>query len=144
MKPEDVIKDTRFLKYIKVDPVTGCWNWTGAVTCNGYGNYRVGGKYGRQLRPHRYAYEIVIGSIIPGMYIHHRCENKLCVNPVHLSMVTAQDNTLNNCNPAALNSIKTHCKNGHPFDDKNTLIRPDGRRRCRTCEAEGARRRRRA
>jgi hypothetical protein len=28
----------------------------------------------------------------------------------------------------------THCINGHPFDEANTIIRKDGFRRCRTCK----------
>ncbi len=38
------------------------------------------------------------------------------------------------------NTNKTHCKNGHPFDEKNTGYRTDGKRRyCRACAAERAR-----
>lgn len=29
----------------------------------------------------------------------------------------------------------THCKNGHEFTTKNTYIRPDGHRQCRSCTA---------
>ena len=29
--------------------------------------------------------------------------------------------------------IKTHCHNGHPFDEENTAFTSDGKRRCRTC-----------
>lgn len=28
---------------------------------------------------------------------------------------------------------KTHCKNGHPYDEKNTITSKDGRRSCRIC-----------
>lgn len=28
---------------------------------------------------------------------------------------------------------KTHCPAGHPYDEANTLVYADGRRRCRTC-----------
>lgn len=28
---------------------------------------------------------------------------------------------------------KTHCPQGHPYDDENTYISPDGRRMCRAC-----------
>lgn len=31
------------------------------------------------------------------------------------------------------NARKTHCKNGHPFDEENTLLRY-GRRRCLACQ----------
>ena len=29
--------------------------------------------------------------------------------------------------------LKTHCKHGHPYDEKNTYIKPDGNRDCRPC-----------
>jgi hypothetical protein len=35
---------------------------------------------------------------------------------------------------------KTHCDSGHPFDDENTYIRPDGHRACRECRREAKRR----
>ena len=28
---------------------------------------------------------------------------------------------------------RTHCKHGHPFDQANTHVRPDGSRQCRAC-----------
>ncbi|MFE9235221.1 hypothetical protein [Cellulosimicrobium funkei] len=28
---------------------------------------------------------------------------------------------------------KTHCPNGHPYNEQNTVVYADGRRRCRTC-----------
>lgn len=31
------------------------------------------------------------------------------------------------------NAQKTHCKNGHAYDETNTRRDPDGRRHCRTC-----------
>jgi hypothetical protein len=38
---------------------------------------------------------------------------------------------------------KTHCPKGHPFNEANTAITRDGARRCRQCDAERGRRRRR-
>lgn len=37
---------------------------------------------------------------------------------------------------SAVNAAKTACGNGHPFDEVNTHIRPDGRRQCRRCHRE--------
>ena len=35
------------------------------------------------------------------------------------------------------NWYRTHCRNGHPFDEINTYIQPKSRKRlCRTCESE--------
>lgn len=37
------------------------------------------------------------------------------------------------------NSLKTHCKNGHPFDEANTYFGPAGTRTCRICQRERGR-----
>ena len=34
---------------------------------------------------------------------------------------------------AAANAAKTHCPQGHAYDGDNLHLRPDGKRRCRTC-----------
>lgn len=44
---------------------------------------------------------------------------------------------------ADLGKRKTHCQNGHPFDEKNTRIRKNGQRSCRACANEREKRRRR-
>jgi hypothetical protein len=31
----------------------------------------------------------------------------------------------------------THCPRGHPFDAENTVIQPNGTRRCRACRHFG-------
>lgn len=37
---------------------------------------------------------------------------------------------------------KTHCPGGHLYDEKNTLLTPEGYRQCRACHAERERRKR--
>jgi hypothetical protein len=39
-------------------------------------------------------------------------------------------------------SARTHCPEGHPYDEVNTVINADGKRRCRTCINARARARR--
>jgi hypothetical protein len=36
---------------------------------------------------------------------------------------------------------KTHCKNGHPYNEQNTLLTPQGFRACRQCHADRQRER---
>lgn len=64
-----------------IDETTGCWVWLKATFANGYGNAYRGG---RDVRAHRWFYEEHVGPIPDGHHVHHRCENKLCVNPDHL------------------------------------------------------------
>ena len=63
-----------------------CWLWTGATQTRGYGSVGVGN--GRTALAHRVAYQQTVGPIPDGMTIDHVCENKVCVNPDHLEVVT--------------------------------------------------------
>lgn len=62
----------------------------GATTHNGYGTVRSNGRY---HRAHRRAWELVCGKIPEGMFVLHKCDNRKCCNPFHLSLGTARDNT---------------------------------------------------
>lgn len=67
---------------------TGCVLWIGA-TKGGYGVIVIDG---RQRAAHRVAYELARGPIAEGLVVDHLCENKLCVNPEHLDLVTPGEN----------------------------------------------------
>lgn len=68
-----------------------CWEWTGYVDPNGYGQY--GGAEGTRL-PHRIAYEYLVGPVPPGLHVDHVCRNRKCVNAAggHLEPVTPREN----------------------------------------------------
>jgi hypothetical protein len=71
--------------WAKVKKGAGCWVWTGAVTTTGYGVFQKGRRGENLHKAHRFSYEIHHGEIPSGSLILHSCDNKLCVNPSHLS-----------------------------------------------------------
>lgn len=105
----------------RVEITDSCWVWKGRVNSYGYG---VSG-YGRKA--HRLAWMLDGRPLAKRKELHHRCRNKLCVNPEHLELMTVEAHR-------AL-PRKTHCKHGHPLISENLYVYASGRR-CRTCAQE--------
>lgn len=83
------------------DEASGCWVWTGALNLNprdpsrgGYGyTSRVVDGRAEKVYVHRWAYERYVGPIPEGLFVMHRCDNRRCWNPEHLTTGSASDNT---------------------------------------------------
>lgn len=118
--------------YIAEDVDDGCHIWTGYTDEDGYGVISANGK---NQRAHRVSYVFSNGEIPEGLQIRHTCDNRPCVNPAHLLVGTTQDNTGDMMSRGRHHqSCKTHCSQGHPYDEANTYIRPhDGNRDCIIC-----------
>jgi hypothetical protein len=85
------------LKQYVIDKELGCHVWQGKITYQGYGYF-----YDNQTRhkeaAHRMAYLEYIGPIKRGhrvkdLVVRHLCSNPPCINPKHLAVGTAKDNT---------------------------------------------------
>lgn len=109
----------RLMNRVKVNPETGCWEWTGFRKPNGYA------QFGRNKYAHRVSYGLYVGIIPDGMGLDHLCRNKGCVNPEHLEPVTQGENVRR--------AAKTHCKHGHPLFGDNLKLTAKGYRECRIC-----------
>jgi hypothetical protein len=121
----------------RVVPVeSGCWEWTGYRTRDGYGSVKHAGK---MMKAHRVAYEAAYDPIPDGMIVCHKCDNPACCNPNHLWLGTDADNQRDMVAKGRhANQRKTHCPKGHRYTESNTY-RSNGKRSCRTCAVGASR-----
>lgn len=69
----------------------GCWEWTAARDKDGYGMFAK--EHRKQVRAHRYAFELLGHEIPGGSIVMHTCDNPSCVRPDHLRIGTHRENT---------------------------------------------------
>src|SRR5688500_7362417 len=113
----------RFIARTEIDD-SGCWRWK-AATGSGSKTHRDGRFYyeGQPINAHRASWQIFHGPIPEGMYVCHRCDRTLCVNPAHLFLGT---NAANLCDMAAKGRAnngqrsKAQCPKRHTYSVENT------------------------
>lgn len=112
---------------------SGCWLWTGA-TSRGYGELTYQGK---NQRAHRFVFERLVENINDGLWVLHHCDNKLCVNPIHLYQGTPIDNRSDMLERERWShpwAKRTSCTKGHEYGSNGFYVAKDGSRVCKTCD----------
>jgi hypothetical protein len=125
----------RIRSKIKVNPVTGCWEYQAAP--NGKRGYMRVLWQGRPVLVHRLVYTLLAGPIPVDLrdldHVKARgCRSTACCWPAHLEPVTQAENIRRRGPGRSANGAKTHCPAGHEYTPENTYLRPPaGHRACR-------------
>ena len=131
----------RLLDKVDVNPVSGCWEWTGYRLKTGYARVTFGNV--SQIA-HRLIYKLIVGPIPDGCDLHHNCRNKGCVNPRHLAPLVRKAHLAeeDHSTKGIREREKTHCPSGHEYTAENTYWHGDGKRKrgCKECRRVAHRR----
>lgn len=120
----------RLFSKVQLDWDTGCWNWTGAINKDGYGQIGLGDEI---VGAHRASWRMFVGEVPEGMELDHICRNRVCVNYDHLRVVTHKEQCANR-------GPKQVCRHGHRYDEvgfhmRVTTDRDGHRYEYRVCDA---------
>ena len=126
----------------RVKKSSDCWIWEGRID-DCYGRFTIDSK---PALAHRVAYNLAIGTIPAGHELHHLCENKSCVNPLHLIPLLKGEHTVLSHSLMREKGMRRkprtmskYCKNGHELTEENISFYPAGpkrtwdKRQCKAC-----------
>ncbi len=76
-------------KFVDKKDKKSCWNYVGSTFSGRYGRFFLDGK---AVCAHRVVYQLCNGEIPSSLFVMHKCNNKLCCNPNHLTTGTNSEN----------------------------------------------------
>lgn len=110
----------RFFSSFTYNPENGCHEW-GRSLSDGYGRFYVDGV---KMLAHIFAYKELVGEYNPSLQVRHKCDNRKCVNPMHLQLGTNQDNIRDKMERKRHHCFSRQtCKNGHPLNNSKVDYR---------------------
>src|SRR5262244_263235 len=78
-------KPNHYSHWVMPEPNSGCWLWVGDIGTNGRpGLTRHINKKRKRLNVTRFIWENEKGLIPAGLWVLHKCNIGICVNPEHL------------------------------------------------------------
>lgn len=70
---------------------TPCWDCTSHKACPDTGYAKIH-QHGNFIGVHRFLYKELFGEIPTKIYVRHKCDNRVCINPEHLEPGSHLDN----------------------------------------------------
>lgn len=105
----------KFWSHVDIkDNIKECWNWTGYIKDNEYGQFSSNNTI--ETCAHRIAYMLAKGPISEGD-IQHLCNNRRCCNPNHLKFGTRSENMQY--------AVKCHRWNNYGENNGHSIITED-------------------
>jgi hypothetical protein len=108
--PKPQTREQRIAKFNGfINKTDGCWEWQGSLNRLGYGRFtNFDGR--RDWLAHRLSYRLFIGEFDEELRVCHSCDNPRCVNPNHLFLGTAKDNTQDSIRKGRFKEIKLNLR----------------------------------